>query len=276
MRYSASTPIILLFAIIVTLVISSIFLIEAFATHLYEGPGHQYMSLAPTILFTALIPTVLSTYQKYAIRFTKWENHAHQSSYDASLTRKTFALSAIVAYLGLTLSAFVYMPFGSEVMAFVQSLVTKTASASASAAKSTGTSTNSSQIWITDAHSKATNLDPTRLQNQMYAYTVTNQGINTFLEIGLPYIMRFAHRVVAQVKGEAAAKKHSRTSSNDGKKRVDFQGEGTGNGGSKEEREFLGKIRSEVAKPEFLLFTEYSEMVTQFGSVSSLSPYSPA
>lgn len=33
-------------------------------------------------------------------------------------------------------------------------------------------------------------LNPTRLQDQMFAITVTNQVINTFLEIGLPYITR--------------------------------------------------------------------------------------
>ena len=68
----------------------------------------------------ALVPRVLSIYQTYAVRLTNWENHAHQSTHDSSLTIKTFSLSAIVAYLGLALSAFVYVPFGEEVMTFVQ------------------------------------------------------------------------------------------------------------------------------------------------------------
>ena len=36
----------------------------------------------------------------------------------------------------------------------------------------------------------ASKLDSSRLQNQMFAYTVTNQIINTFLEIGLPYVLK--------------------------------------------------------------------------------------
>ena len=54
------------------------------------------------------------------MRFTNWEQHSHQSTHDASLTIKTFSLAALVSYGGLALSAFVYVPFGEEVMSFVQ------------------------------------------------------------------------------------------------------------------------------------------------------------
>src|SRR6266478_5044568 len=73
-------------------------------------------SFTPTILFAALVPRLLAIYHTLAARFTKWENHAHQSSHKYALTIKTFALSAIVSYLGLGLSAFVYVPFGEELM----------------------------------------------------------------------------------------------------------------------------------------------------------------
>jgi hypothetical protein len=183
-----------------------------------------------TILFMACIPNFLGVYQKYATRLTNLENHKHQSTYDYSLTIKQFALSAIVAYLGLTLSAFIYMPFGQQIMTYVhmqlsaQPGLSETAKAAKDAAASAG-------IWQHDIGNITTSINTMRLQNQMYTYTVTNQVIGTFLEIGLPYIMRF----IGRVQGGAA--------SGNGKakgKRVDFQDEssggaestGTSNGGA--------------------------------------------
>ena len=58
-------------------------------------------------------------YQSIATRLTIWENHTHQSTYNTSLMLKTFVLAGYVAYLGLGLSAFVYVPFGEEVMSGV-------------------------------------------------------------------------------------------------------------------------------------------------------------
>ena len=133
-------------------------------------------------------------------------------------------------------------------------------------------------IWQHDIGSVTTGIDTTRLQNQMYAYTVTNQIVGTFLEVGLPYIMRFIGRV------------QGRTTSGNGKakgKRVDFKDEGSNVAESsatsgeerKEERELLVRIRKEVALGrEYDVFEDYIEMVTQFGYVviwSTIWPLAP-
>ena len=126
-----------------------------------------------------------------------WENHAHQSTHDSSLTIKTFALSAIIAYLGLSLSAFVYVPFGEAIMATVY--MTFFAEGTESLSSTEHITTTASSIYTgavkveptpLEATHFASKLDVSRLQNQMFAYTVTNQIINTFLEIGLPYVLK--------------------------------------------------------------------------------------
>ena len=227
-----------------------------------------------TILFLAAVPNFLGVYQKYATRLTNLENHKHQSTYVYSLTIKRFALSAIVAYLGLALSAFVYVPFGEQIMTYVHSQLNaqpglnETAEAAKDAA--------SAGIWQHDIGSVTTSINTTRLQSQMYAYTVTNQIIGTFLEVGLPYIMRFLGRVQGGG-GNGKAKG----------KRVDFKDEGSGGtelsniSGSerKEDRELLVRIRKEVALGrEYDVFEDYVEMVTQFGYVviwSTIWPLAP-
>lgn len=291
-RMMAGLPVIMLFATILAVVLTGIFVLEAFVTELYNGPGHKYVAFAPTILFSLLVPRLLATYKKLAANFTNWENHEHQSSHSSSLSLKVFTLSAMNAYLGLALSAFVYVPFGESVMHFVQShlftggyhalaLLEKfnvnfnvTSHFSAGGGSKKNISSAGISIWESDRSTARRKLNSSRLQEQMFAFTVTNQVVDTFTEIGLPYILR-AVESFRNGKGfrNGNGKGHGK------KKRVAFDDEPVGHDAhGREEREFLERVRSEVALPEYDVFTDYSEMVTQFGYValwSTIWPLAP-
>ncbi|KAL7280570.1 hypothetical protein ACG7TL_005504 [Trametes sanguinea] len=309
LRMLASLPVILFFASVLAVILTAIFIFEAFVTQLYTGPGHRFIGFSPTVLFVALVPRLLAIYHSYAVRLTNWENHGHQSTHDASLTIKTFSLSAIVAYLGIGLSAFVYVPFGEEVMAAVQhylfyrdtpfhatartwlssvysalpSNVTAPFNATANAEKA-GSAANRT-FWERDTGSARGKLSSTRLQDQMFAFTVTNQVINTFLEIGLPFVTR-AVASVRSGKGLSLAAPAAGANGGNGngkKKRVMFEdqsaeAEAQRLADQEEEREFLDRVKREVALPDYDLFADYSEMVTQFGYValwSTIWPLAP-
>lgn len=230
----------------------------------------------------ALVPRFLAVYQALARKLTTWENHAHHSTHAASLTLKTFALSALVAYLGLALSAFVYVPFGEGVMQLVQVWLFDSANAQGSGpndilgnASMTNGVTEEKVVgptggfWDMDTSNAGRKLNPGRLKDQMFAFTVTNQVVNTFVEVGLPFILR---AVTSMRNG-----KKSGTSTPAGiKKRVVFEDEKEK--GGMEERLFLDRVRDEVALPEYELFGDYSEMITQFGYValwSTIWPLAP-
>ncbi|KAJ7691956.1 calcium-activated chloride channel-domain-containing protein [Mycena rosella] len=275
LRMIASLPVILLFAAVLVSLLTGIFVFEAFVTQLYTGPGHKYIAFSPTVLFVALVPRLLAVYQSIATRFTVWENHAHQSSHAASLTLKTFALSALVAYMGLGLSAFVYVPFGEGIMRTVQVWLFKgsvRADAAADAHNATAglnATEHTSGMWNVDSSAAGQKLNSGRLKDQMFAYTVTNQVVNTFVEIGLPYVLR-------GVESFRARKANGNGKGDKGKKRVVFEDEKEKGGA--EEREFLEVVRQQVALPEYELFGDYSEMVTQFGYValwSTIWPLAP-
>ena len=103
----------------------------------------------------------------------------------------------------------------------------------------------------------------------MYAITVTNQGINFFIEVALPFIQRFISG------GISASKQHRRSTSSGTKKRVGFEDEDPR---TRAERNFLDRVRREVARPDYDTFGDYSEMVTQLGYValwSALWPLAP-
>ncbi|KAI0675957.1 DUF590-domain-containing protein [Trametes maxima] len=308
LRLLASLPVFLLFASVLAAILTGIFVFEAFVTHLYTGPGHRFIGFSPTILFVALVPRVLAIYHSYAVRLTNWENHGHQSTHDGSLTVKTFSLSAIVAYLGIALSAFVYVPFGEEVMASVQhylfyrdtplhatarvwlssvfSALPSNVTASFNATVDTkGSSGPSRTFWEKDTGSARGKLSSTRLQDQMFAFTVTNQVIGTFTEIGLPFILR-AVASLRSGKGLSLAAPAAGANGGNGngkKKRVMFEdqtaeAEAERLANQEEEREFLDRVNREVALPDYDLFSDYSEMVTQFGYVtlwSTIWPLAP-
>ncbi|KAF8195000.1 calcium-activated chloride channel-domain-containing protein [Pholiota molesta] len=287
LRVLASIPVIIFFAGILSAILTGIFIFEAFVTQLYQGPGKQLITFSPTLLFVIFVPRVLAIYHAIAVKLTNWENHAHKSTYAASLTLKTFALSAIVAYLGLGLSAFVYVPFGEGVMRWVQAWLfgsTTTGQSFTATLRDmlNGTVATAATAFVTAAPEKIlrsefwdanptavqTKLDSGRLRGQMFAYTVTNQAVNTFVEVGLPFVLR---RIDEFRKKRTHSKVPSSASSvvsgsdNGAKKRVVFEDEKER--GGLVERVFLDRVRQEAALPEYDLFVDYSEMVVQFGYV---------
>lgn len=137
-------------------------------------------------------------------------------------------------------------------------------------------------LWDTDGVRARSKLNPSRLQDQMFAFMVTNQVINTFFEIGLPFILR-AIDSVRSGKKLALMEPVAGTADITKKKRVMFEddngdSEAEMNANGTEERNFLERVRREVALPEYNLFADYSEMVTQFGHValwSTIWPLAP-
>jgi len=67
LRILTSLPVIGAFAVLLAILLTVIFVIEPFVTDFYTGPGHQVVSLVPTILFTTLISRFLDIYHKFAV-----------------------------------------------------------------------------------------------------------------------------------------------------------------------------------------------------------------
>ncbi|KAF8120707.1 calcium-activated chloride channel-domain-containing protein [Boletus edulis] len=299
-RKMTSIPVILLFASVLSIILTGVFILEAFVTQLYNGPGYRIVAFTPTLLFSALVPQLLEMYKASARRYTDWENHAHQSSHAKSFSIKVFTLSAINAYLGLALSAFVYVPFGERVMSLVQYSLFSSPQGRAAAifdklninlndtfkfklgvkgpiTQTDAVKTTAQSLFEADTVRARLKLNPSRLQEQMFAFLVTNQVLDNLQEIGLPFVMRAI--------GSFRAGKGFRSGSVKGivkKKRVAFDDEPAGqthdDARTRQEREFLETVRSEASLPDYDTFDDYSEMVTQFGYValwSTIWPLAP-
>lgn len=225
----------------------------------------------------AIVPSFLAIYHKRAERLTQWENHKHQSTFDTSLTIKTFALSSVVAYLGLALSAFIYIPFGETVMNTVQQSITTLTMPSPSITPSSELHTTKQEgghaFFVSDMGAAHAKLSRSRLQSQMFAYTVTNQATNFFFEVGLPFLTRAFASVRS---GKRRLSLSGASASLSKKKRVGFEDDK--NGAARDEREFLERVRREVSLPQYTLPEDYDEMVAQFGYIalwSTIWPLAP-
>ncbi|RSH83969.1 hypothetical protein EHS25_005213 [Saitozyma podzolica] len=94
-----------------------------------------------------------------------------------------------------------------------------------------------------------------RLKSQLFAYTVTNQVVNTFLELGLPFILRFVND---WRQGKASLKDLSKNG---------HKAEGS-TADADPEKHFLDRVENQLGLPDYSTFTDYAEMVTQFGYIT--------
>ena len=210
--------------------------------------------VVPMILFAASAPTVLGIYRFVAIRSTDFERHDTHSTYAYSLAIKRFILSTIVSYFGITLSAFIYMPFGQEVLG---SLHLQLFAFDVMGMTSPLAGEEDGLVWEHDLFKASTKLNGTRLQTQMFAFLVTAQLANAFQELGMPYVIRWLQSRISPPT------------------KVKRPGDRSGTPDEK----LLDRIKEEVStRLDYDVFDDYCEMVTQFGYVaiwSSIWPLAP-
>ncbi|SPO30830.1 related to IST2 - Plasma membrane protein that may be involved in osmotolerance [Ustilago trichophora] len=269
LRVILSLPIVAFFASVLAATMTLMFVVEIFVTQLYHGPLKVAVPFIPTALLVVAVPQIMAAWQATAVAITKWENHHSAKSYDFSLTLKRFAMQAITAYGALTLSAYVYIPFGELIM---QTMVER------------GFFQDSIQEAIKQGNISPNGIDfhinPDRMHTQLFAVSVTSQFVNAFTELALPVLMR----KFAEWREERAEKK----SSGSGPTRKDSADSSSSSSGdvtplpstasSESERRFVSRVRKELQLPPYDLFGDYAEMATQFGYITLWSvvwPLSP-
>ncbi|CBQ69260.1 related to IST2-Plasma membrane protein that may be involved in osmotolerance [Sporisorium reilianum SRZ2] len=268
LRVILSLPTVAFFASVLAATMTLMFVVEIFITQLYHGPLKQAVPFIPTALLVVAVPQIMAAWQATAVAVTKWENHYSAKSYDYSLTLKRFAMQAITAYGALTLSAYVYIPFGELIM---ETMVER------------GYFKDSIQDAIQQGHIGPKGIDfhinPDRMHTQLFAVSVTSQFVNAFTELALPVLTR---KVGEWREQRTEATQHSATpqrqgSSDSAASSVSSSGAATPSS-DETERRFVSRVRKELQLPAYDLFGDYAEMATQFGYITLWSvvwPLSP-
>ncbi|KXX80252.1 Anoctamin-10 [Madurella mycetomatis] len=218
--------------------IVSCFAIEIFITEVYNGPFKQYLTFLPTILLTVFMPTFTALLTNLAERLTEMENYETHDAHQASFVQKVFVLNFITSYLGIFLTAFVYVPFGKILVPYLD-VFQLTAQRFTAEGKPLPT--------------KSWQINPNRLTKQVIYFTVTAQVVNFATEVIVPYAKRKVFKTVEKVQSERSEKTMDQVKD------------------SPEETEFLRRVMDEAELDEYDVTIDYREMVIQFGYLSLFS-----
>ncbi|KAK0751076.1 calcium-activated chloride channel-domain-containing protein [Schizothecium vesticola] len=213
------------------------FSIEIFITEVYNGPFKQYLTFLPTIILTIFMPALQTLLTRLAERLTEMENYQTHDAHQASFVQKIFVLNFITSYLGIILTAFVYVPFGKILVPYLDFFQL------------------TAQRFTADGKplpTKSWQINPDRLTKQIIYFTVTAQVVNFVTEVIVPYAKR---RVSKQV--EKVTEKPEKN----GLQIVDLP----------EEEPFLKRVRDEAELDQYDVTVDYREMVIQFGYLSLFS-----
>ncbi|KAL2177269.1 calcium-activated chloride channel-domain-containing protein [Thermothelomyces heterothallicus CBS 202.75] len=226
-------------------VIAGCFAIEIFVNEVYNGPFKQYLAFLPTVLLTIFNPTLTALLTRLAEKLTEIENYRTHDAHQAAFVQKVFVINFITSYLGIFLTAFVYVPFGKILVPYLDVFKLTV------------------QRFTAEGQPLPTmdwKINPDRLTRQVIYLTVTAQIVNFATEFVVPYAKRKLFRTVERVQSElsdkgGAAERQKKRQQRD----------------QPEEAAFLERVRDEAELDEYDVAIDYREMVVQFGYLSLFS-----
>ena len=118
-RQALQVPFTIACVVVLGSLIATCFAIEVFISEVYDGPFKSYLTFLPTIILTTGIPLLSGILTNGATKLNDYENYETESQYERSLTSKIFVLNFITSYLPVFLTAFVYVPFGSLIVPYL-------------------------------------------------------------------------------------------------------------------------------------------------------------
>jgi anoctamin-10 len=227
-------------------VIATCFGIEVFISEVYNGPLKSVLVFIPTGILTTVNPILTTILTQFATRLTQFENYETQGAYDRALTRKIFVMNFILSYLGIFLTAFVYVPFGTVIVPYLDVFNVAVRPFA------------EDEKQLHHASTASWSINPDRLRKQVIYFTVTAQVVNLGMELIVPYLKRRGFAWFKQMQSDRAAKNGSAAapaSASD----------------PPEDSAFLERVRKEAELDVYDVNTDLREMVLQFGYLSLFS-----
>jgi anoctamin-10 len=220
--------------------------IEIFISEVYSGPFKSVLVFTPTIILTLAVPIISGKLTGLARELTNYENYETQDSHDQAMVSKVFVINFITSYMAICLTAFVYVPFASILVPYLDvfGLTMKPVAE------------NEKQLKVPPP-SQFT-IDPNRLKGQMIYFAVTAQLVNFALETVVPLLKLKGTAKYDEMKNKRAEKKGGAAPS-------------VSADDPPEETEFLARVREEAALPEYDVTSDLREMCIQYGYLSLFS-----
>lgn len=189
------------------------------------------------VLYSLAIPNVAAICKSVSYRLTEYENYETRGSHEYHLMQKVFIFNALTSYMSILLTAYVYIPYGPQVISTFQAY---------------GLSFSSATI------------DPHMLQNRLKAFMITTQAISFATETIVPWLTRRAKVQAVKIQKEVAEKLH-RDTHEDGSLTVLED--------SEDAKKFLKRVQKQADLPEYDVNEDYAEMVLQVRKTSLVTEW---
>ncbi|KAI8099070.1 calcium-activated chloride channel-domain-containing protein [Halteromyces radiatus] len=259
LRRVLAIPGVALGAILLLFIVTFVFMLQLFLHEYYTGPFRSILHYAPTIGYVLLIPTMSGIYSTWVRLLTNWEMHKTETSWEFNYTQKIFVANFLVGYLSLFFIAWIYIPFGDHVLPYLI------------------------EFNISHEHQK---VDFQRLRDQLVYFVVTGQVVGFFTEMVVPYLMAWlmpkAKKFMSKVVHRHSSENQSSSTIKDKNISSSLLASPSSSSSpsavaplSHDDPEFIKKIYKEVGQEEYNIYTDYVEMIIQFGYVSMFSPVWP-
>ena len=178
---------------------------------------------------------------------TQFENYETHGAYEKALTQKIFVMNFIMSYLGIFLTAFVYVPFGKVIVPYLD-VFNVAVRPFAQEEK---------QLHL-EQESASWSINPDRLRKQVIYFTVTAQLVNLGMELIVPYLKRRGLAKYKEMQSDRAAKNGGSAPA-------------TADNDPPEDAAFLDRVRKEAELDVYDVTADLREMVVQFGYLSLFS-----
>jgi anoctamin-10 len=179
------------------------------------------------VLYSLAIPNVAAICKSVSLRLTDYENYETHGSHEYHLLQKVFIFNALTSYMSILLTAYIYIPFGRQLISTFQSYGLPFA--------------------------KVT-IDPLMLQSRLKAFMITTQAVSFATETIVPWLTRRALVGAVKIQKEVSEKLHHESVQDE----VPVFGED-----SEEAKKFLNRVKKQVELPEYDVNEDYAEMVLQ-------------
>lgn len=184
------------------------------------------------VLYSLAIPNVAAICKSVSKQLTEYENYETSGSHEYHLMQKVFIFNALTSYMSILLTAYIYIPFGPQVIATAQSYGLPFA--------------------------KAT-IDTDMLQTRLRAFMITTQAVSFATETVVPWLTRRAMVGAVKVQKKVSHKLSHEISSDE----EDHAKTECVYGDSAEAQKFLMRVKKQVDLPEYDVNEDYAEMVLQ-------------
>lgn len=143
---------------------------EIFCTQIYDGPAKRLVRLFPVGANVVASQVYAFIYGILIDKFTEWEDHPTSEAFSATKIQRKFYLQALIGYMPIVLTAYLYLPFGHLLVGLVPEM-------------------RSSQLANYFTLTSAFRLDESRLYTQARFYTLTQSLVAVVFDGVLPWIV---------------------------------------------------------------------------------------